>query len=297
MYSGRIQAYPASASTHQDSLSTSQSDCTAEASQWSLSERAFSKLKSVHSRFRHRRLVPVYSRNGVVSFTFDDFPASAAVEGAAILQARHARGTYYVSMGLKDKPWHGALGFSRGHIEEIVRAGHELACHTYGHRSCSAIAEGELQQEISLNQAGCAAAAKGIALSSFAYPFGHSSATAKKVIARYFMTARDVRKGVNAGAVDFLGLRANALCRSTNASEVISLVEECRRKHGWLIFYTHDVREHPSPWGSSPGLLEWAVDASHRLGCEILPVRDAAAALGRRSWEDVTAPVNSSRTK
>src|SRR5262245_52879038 len=36
----------------------------------------------------------------VVSFTFDDFPRSAARVGAEVVEAHAARATYYVSMGL-----------------------------------------------------------------------------------------------------------------------------------------------------------------------------------------------------
>jgi hypothetical protein len=48
----------------------------------------------------HRRSVSLENRGPIVSFSFEDFPRSAAANGAAVLERFGVRGTYYAAMGL-----------------------------------------------------------------------------------------------------------------------------------------------------------------------------------------------------
>ena len=41
---------------------------------------------------------------------------------------------------------------------------------------------------------------------------------------------------------------------------------------GWLIFYTHDVSERPSPYGCTPEKLRFVVRRAKEIGASILPV-------------------------
>ncbi len=54
-----------------------------------------------------------------------------------------------------------------------------------------------------------------------------------------------------------------------------SLIERSARPRSWLIFFTHDVGETPSPYGCTPALFEHALESALTLGCQVLPVRNA----------------------
>lgn len=74
---------------------------------------------------------PVLLRNvrSVVSFTFDDFPASAGKVGMQILHRYEVRATYYVSGGLEG----GNKLYTADELRMVMAHGHEIGCHTYDH--------------------------------------------------------------------------------------------------------------------------------------------------------------------
>ena len=51
-------------------------------------------------------------------------------------------------------------------------------------------------------------------------------------------------------------------------------------KNGWLIFYGHDVASEPSPYGCTPSLLRYALDAAARRNVAIMTVAGALDAAG-----------------
>ncbi|MBM7329532.1 polysaccharide deacetylase family protein, partial [Agrobacterium sp. S2] len=73
----------------------------------------------------------------IVSFTFDDVPASAWTSGARILENENVRGTFYISGVFIDRHDEPQDMISARGCSELATAGHELACHTYSHRKLS----------------------------------------------------------------------------------------------------------------------------------------------------------------
>ena len=87
------------------------------------------KIRSLAGIYRASDAWP----QGVVSFTFDDFPKSALTAGGSILERHGARGTYYVASKLAKTD--GAVGrlFDVEDISAAHHNGHEIGCHTYTH--------------------------------------------------------------------------------------------------------------------------------------------------------------------
>ena len=46
---------------------------------------------------------------------------------------------------------------------------------------------------------------------------------------------------------------------------------------GWVIFFTHDVSEAPSPFGCTPAMLAYALERLAIEGIDVIPVRQAMA--------------------
>lgn len=69
----------------------------------------------------------------IASFTFDDIPQSAAIEGAKILEKNGLHGTFYVTGSHANQTFDGVKQYSPEDLRKLYKSGHEIACHTYAH--------------------------------------------------------------------------------------------------------------------------------------------------------------------
>jgi peptidoglycan/xylan/chitin deacetylase (PgdA/CDA1 family) len=217
--------------------------------------------------------------DGVVSFTFDDFPKSAFTSGGSILEGYGARGTYYTSMSLAGTQRTVGRMFDHEDICAAHHAGHELACHTHTHLDCCASAKRSILATIRNNAAVLSSVIEGFVPTNFAYPYGRVSPTAKRVLGPRFSSCRGIGGGINSGIIDLANLLAVAVFASDfDEAEMRRLIDHNRSVGGWLIFYTHDVGDVPLPYGCKPAQLE-AVVAYASKRTTILPVRDVVRRL------------------
>lgn len=216
---------------------------------------------------------------GVVSITFDDFPKSSLDTGGPILESYGVRGTYYTAIGLAETVGNLGRMFDRGDVDAAHRSGHEIACHTFHHLDCGRNKTDALLADVDVNAAAIEGLTGGYTPTNFAFPFGGISMSAKGALSRRFASCRGIGDGVNAGTADFANLRANRVRESVEEGETYRrLVDEARASDGWLIFYTHDVVDEPSPYGCTPDQLDQVV-AYAAASCPVLPVRDVVAGL------------------
>ena len=239
-----------------------------------------SQLGSVRSRLLssvYSRPLPLKGRGPVVSFCFDDFPRSAFSVGGTILKSFGVRGTYYAALGLMDST--NALGdlLTRADIDDLLRDGHELGCHTFEHSSRRNVSLAAFERDVSRGREAIHELT-GTDSPNFSYPYGHLSIKAKRRIGSRMGSARGINGGINAPAADLNLLRANSLYGDIDQSrQVEALIMENSRLSGWLIFYTHDVRQNPSPFGCTPALFDHTVASAKKSNCAILPVESALA--------------------
>lgn len=237
------------------------------------------KLRRETSRLAHRRPAPWAIPGPMVSFTFDDVPLTAAVAGAAALESRGVRGVFYVCGGLAGGP--GPMGDMADpeQIRALAARGHEIACHTYSHPDFGVLAPEAAEEELDRN----AATVRAWGLphpTTFAYPYGEVSDGTKARVSKRFSLARSVRKGVVRRGSDLAQAPAVGLT-GPRADEIAARwLDRARRANGWIIFYTHDVREEPSAWGTTPQALVRIVDAALARGFEIVTAAEGARRLG-----------------
>lgn len=215
---------------------------------------------------------------GVVSFTFDDFPKSALAVGGAVLEAHGLRGTYYTSAGVAETKSDLGPMFDADDVAAAHRSGHEIACHTFAHLDCRRSNLGLLLADIDENATALSDLTGGCRPVSFAFPFGSVSFSSKTALSHRFSSCRGVGHGINAGSVDFADLRANPVGIWEDEAIVSRLIDDACGADGWLIFYTHDIVDSPSPYGCTPAQLEATVAAA-AARCAVLPVRDVVAGL------------------
>ena len=241
---------------------------------------------------RHSRSKPFAMRNTapLVSFTFDDVPASAYTNGAAILEQHGVRGTFYVAAGMlgqMDKDWR---VIDRDQVRALYDRGHEIGCHTFSHVGVDTLDARMLDEECRRNREVLREICPGLDLTNFCYPFGRISLPRKLQLDDRFDSCRGIYEGVNAGVVDLALLRVIELYDCTLTRDKLDRVlRETRACNGWLIFYTHDVAEPPSWIGASPRLLHETIDAVQTENIRCLPIREALAAIGFRRTTEAAA--------
>ena len=217
-------------------------------------------------------------RSPVASFTFDDFPQSAWTAGGPLLDRYGAKGTYYTAGSHCGTVEDELLSFNAEDLRAVHAAGHEIACHTFSHRRSPQVASADLEADFDRNTAFLRGLLGDVALESFAYPYGSVSPRTKRLAGRRFPSSRGIRAGVNAGTLELAQLKAVPLeVREWSAEMVERLVERARQRSGWIIFFSHDISESPSPYGATPAMLEHALATVRSAGIDILPVRDALA--------------------
>jgi peptidoglycan/xylan/chitin deacetylase (PgdA/CDA1 family) len=245
-------------------------------------------ISEARARFSHRmamhlRVEPYQLRNAtpMVSFTFDDVPKSAATVGAAILDSHGVHGTFYVigsQVGTSSPLWDMVDG------EDIValhRAGHEIACHTFSHKRACDLGAETLLAEVTRNQQYLQSLDCSIRIENFAYPFGYGSFVRKRQLKTVFKSCRSIVPGINSGSVDLQFLRAMPLIeRRIDRDGIERAFDQAQAANGWLIFYTHDVADEPSPYGCSPALLNEALEAASRRKIPVLNMAEALRCAG-----------------
>jgi hypothetical protein len=88
-------------------------------------------------------------------------------------------------------------------------------------------------------------------------------------------TCRGIYGGLNGGEPDLNLLQANSLYGGVDQmARYESLISLNQQRKAWLIFYTHDVRDNPSPFGCTAALLEQVVALASARGCLIAPVQE-----------------------
>lgn len=247
---------------------------------------AYSADRSLNGKLRRRlaklvirRPAQVTLERPMVSFSFDDAPATAAVAGAAILEAGRLRGSYFICAGTLGET--GPMG-ANASAEEVVRlaaAGHEIACHTYSHLDCGTATDEAIATDADRNRE--ALTALGLpAPETFAYPFGEVSVPAKRALGPRFGLARALHHGVIATGTDLN--QAPAVGVEGEDGEVVASrwLDVAARRKAWLVLYSHDVRPYPSPWGCTPQALGRLIEKALTGGFDVVTVAEGCRRIG-----------------
>lgn len=240
----------------------------------SIAERIDHKLARV---FPARRMDFAPARP-IVSFTFDDVPVSALTNGARILERHGVHGTFYVAGGLAGRQHDEQPMLTADDYRSLKRSGHEIGHHTYSHRTAWSLGRryaADLERNtVYLNELLPAAPR------NFAFPYGRATLGGRDAVRRRFRSARGVENGINRIGSDLDLLHAVGIESHMRVEELLPWIDDAIRSPGWLIFLTHDVQDAPSPYGTTPAVLDTLVARAIAGGCDVLTVDAALDKLG-----------------
>lgn len=212
----------------------------------------------------------------VVSFTFDDVPDTALTHGAAILERYGAHGTFYLAgslMGTEER--YRRLIDAEG-ARELARRGHEIGCHTYAHRHSWALSPWGMRRDLEQNRTMLEAEGISARTTNFAFPYNAMSPLARPGLRRRFRSCRAGGEAINRGSFDPVSLKGVEIRQPEDyARRLTRWIDDLAAQPGWLVFFTHDVTDFPTPYGCKPDTLERLVSHAVAKGCDILTV-DAA---------------------
>lgn len=240
------------------------------------------KLTSLMARKLPVKTARLAGNRPVASITFDDFPKNAWTLGGPILAKYGVRGTYYTAGGFCGRTVENTVFYDEGDLKALVAAGHELGCHGFAHQPTPTLTTDQLKQDADRNCEFLKGFTGGAEPVSYAFPFGRVSPRTKRFYAPRFTNVRGVHPGVNIGRVDLAQLNTVSLeSRCWEPDKIEAAIQRVLQEHGWLVLYTHDVSDTPSPYGSTPQMLDWALGKVAQARIQVLPMRDALpAALG-----------------
>jgi peptidoglycan/xylan/chitin deacetylase (PgdA/CDA1 family) len=246
---------------------------------------AYSPDRSIRGKLRRRlarlaetRPARLALSRPMVSFTFDDAPATATARGAEALEARGVRGTYYIAASLAGRQGPQGRYAAPEEVLAVAAAGHEIACHTFAHLDCGAASQAAIDDDVALNAAVLSDWGVG-PLTNFAYPYGDVSRNAKKALATRFDILRGLHHGLIENGCDLNQAPAVGIEGPGGEAAASRWLDRAAARRGWLILYTHDVGDDPSAWGCTPATLDRLIAAAQAKGFDIVTVAQGAARL------------------
>ena len=162
--------------------------------------------------------------------------------------------------------------------------GHEIGCHTFAHRSVRSYG-GTLSRDLERNRQFLQKAGVSRAPKNFAFPYNAAWPLARKTLKARYATCRGAGEAINRGHVDPWMMKSVEIRQpEKHARELSRWIDDVVADSGWLIFFTHDIADRPTPYGCTPDTFDHLVGHAIRTGCQVVTV---AEAVGRLGWGDV----------
>jgi peptidoglycan/xylan/chitin deacetylase (PgdA/CDA1 family) len=242
----------------------------------SLANLVKTKLTSLAARKLRVRPARLAGLKPIASLSFDDFPRNAWTVAGPVMARHGVRGTYYTAGGFCGRTVDGTVFYDQSDLKALVAAGHELACHGFAHQPTPSLTSDGLAADADRNREFLKPFLNGEAPVSYAFPFGRVSPRTKRFYAQRFASSRGVHPGINVGRVDLAQLNTVSLeVRCWDEGAIQTSIQRALHDHGWLIFYTHDVSDAPTEYGSTPAMIDWALSRLAEARIPVLPVREA----------------------
>ena len=248
-----------------------------------MAEEVYRADPSLKGKLR-RRLVRLYRRGvatgalerPMVSFSFDDTPASAVRVAGPMLTERGLKGTYFFCAGLAGTSAHMGDYAARGDMLAVDAAGHEVACHTYSHLDCGQANGAAVAADLDHNARTIREWGVAQPMETFAYPFGDVGFPAKAEVAKRFSLSRALHHGLIESGADLNQAPAIGIEGTHGEALAHEWIGRAKQRRAWLILFTHGVGETHTPFGASTTAFAGLMDRTISEGFDIVTVAEGA---------------------
>jgi len=211
----------------------------------------------------------------IVSFTFDDFPKSAADQGAQIIEDAGGRGTFYACTSFIGQRAPTGDQFEEADVRALLDSGHEIGAHTHTHLDCSKENIESIKTDIKENLARLSDLGAN-SIESFAYPYGETHPAVKRSLLGQFSTARGILAGHNGHSTDRMQLRAFELSKEDwTIDRAANAIKATATAPSWVVIFTHGITQSAEAYGTTPKALRELTKIAQGIGAEILTMKDA----------------------
>ncbi len=236
------------------------------------------KVKRRMTQWRVAKPLTANPRRAIVSFTFDDFPKSAAETGAAIIEEAGGKACFYACTGMAETRNETGQIFDASDIQRLLAAGHEIGAHTQSHLDCAVSPVATALNDIAANLDALKAMGVHKPITQFAYPFGETRYDLKRALPGKFTAVRGVLAGVNTKGSDLMQLRSMELTPDRKTTDrAAKAIIAASTDPAWVIIFTHDVGDTPSPYGTTPEALKYLANLATDNGAALLTPSQALA--------------------
>jgi peptidoglycan/xylan/chitin deacetylase (PgdA/CDA1 family) len=239
-------------------------------------ERVRNYCRRTGATYLFKRPIEIRTDVPIISFTFDDFPRSALLEGGAILQRYGLVGTYYASLGMIGRDECCGRIFLREDLETVIKQGHELGCHTFGHLNAGQTPWKIFEKSVVQNSLELDRLCPQRTFRTLSYPIAGPRLWIKHKMAGRFEGCRGGGQTYNSGTADLNYLCAYFLEKARGDIQAVKdLIRRNQSARGWLIFATHNIDSSNGPFGCTPEFFESVVSYCVSSGARIVPVAAA----------------------
>ena len=155
-------------------------------------------------------------------------------------------------------------------VADLAGRGHEIGCHSHGHIDAHRAGEVALLADSERNVTRLTAL--GGSARHFAFPYGEVSPVAKARLADRYGSLRGVHAGLVRDGGDLNQLPAVGIEGDSGEAVARQWIDRAVETHAWLILFTHDVSDTPSPWGCTPAALDRLAAHARAAGCALKTV-------------------------
>ena len=243
----------------------------------SLLVRAADKYQRMMTRYLHRRMIKLHTSAPIISFSFDDAPRTAFINGGDILNKYEIGATFYVSLGMLSADSPSGIIASQTDLRRALEEGHELGCHTFDHKHPRETNTKLFVESVIKNREVLSQILPEATFETLAYPICGPRPTTKQRIGELFRCCRGGGQNFNCKETDLNLLKAFFLdVRNGDSLDTIRrLIDKNAESLGWLIFATHDIDYNPSLYGCSKEFFKKVVAHAANSGALLLPVGKA----------------------
>jgi len=235
----------------------------------------------------HHSLEPVAAaplQRPLVSISFDDIWASAAEAGAAELDARGWKGSFYIAGNFARSGE--AAHANPEQIRALIRQGHEIGSHSETHALMTSLNPDRLISELRDHRQYLEWL--GAKPQGMAYPFGDFDREVEIETQRFHAYARTSLTGLNDRHLDPYRLKILPVTAETTTAELKRWADDAQRTSTWLILLFHDLNDTPGDYFYTSGLSQYRefLDYLAQRQLTVLPVAEALAEVQRQQRAD-----------